>query len=663
MARIEVTAIPNGTETKAHRKGWSKRQQVAHNKAKICKLVREGRTYADAARSCGLSPAIIKYYKRSDPEFSQNLQFAMHNRDGKDQAEKDANRPDIPFEEFAKTYLHHQLFWHQLQWLDVIEGREPRDLHSTQEWHAGDRNLIVINTPPFHAKSSTITMDYVTYRICMDRGIRVMIISKNQDMAKKFLRGIKARLTSNQYRQLIQDFAPSEGFDKGNAEWTATHIYVNGADVAQEGRGVEKDPTVEAVGLGGHIYGARADIIIIDDGVTLDNVAQVESQIEWIEQEVDSRIEPDTGLLIVVGTRVAPIDLYTELINPNRFPEEVSPWTRLTQPMVLEFSDDPKDWTTLWPRSNQPGRGDKDSKPDQDNLFRMWDGVRAAQIRRKKSPRTWGMVYMQQQIDEDQVFSQEDVMGCVDSMRMPGYLFNAREGGGLDKGEDWKIICGLDPATVAGYTAIVVLGVNTRTRKRKVVKVYNERMTPAVMNKTIKMVTEKFNVDEWRVEANAFQKYMTQNPELFKYMASRGVLWHEHQTQRNKWDEEFGVSAMAMLFQGWQTGDNLISLPSKTDEATRQMIEQLVTWAPDLPDGHKTDIVMALWFASIRAAELTSVLIDGDMFFGDSEFRTLEDENARAVVDVDQFLVNQQFQPVGLWSRGVNYETVDGEFS
>lgn len=254
-------------------------------------------------------------------------------------------------------------------------------------------------------------------------------------------------------------------------------------------------------------------------------------------------------------------------------------------------------------------------------------------------------------------------MGCVDSMRMPGYLFNAREGGGLDKGEDWKIICGLDPATVAGYTAIVVLGVNTRTRKRKVVKVYNERMTPAVMNKTIKMVTEKFNVDEWRVEANAFQKYMTQNPELFKYMASRGVLWHEHQTQRNKWDEEFGVSAMAMLFQGWQTGDNLISLPSKTDEATRQMIEQLVTWAPDLPDGHKTDIVMALWFASIRAAELTSVLIDGDMFFGDSEFRTLEDENARAVVDVDQFLVNQQFQPVGLWSRGVNYETVDGEFS
>lgn len=663
MARIEVTPHPSNTTTNKPDKTWSKRRQVQHQKAKIVKLVKDGYTYADAARSCGLNPSIIKYYQRTDAEFKNNLSAARMWVAGKGNDEKFRQQPNIGFEEFAETYLHHKLFWHQLQWLDVIEGREPRNLHYTQEWHRGDPNLIVINTPPFHAKSSTITMDYVTYRICMDRGIRVMVISKNQDMAKKFLRGIKGRLTSNQYRQLQNDYAPIEGFDKGNAEWTATHIYVNGADAAQEGRGIEKDPTVEAVGLGGHIYGARADIIIIDDGVTLDNVGQVESQIEWIEQEVDSRIEPDTGLLIVVGTRVAPIDLYTELINPNRFPEEVSPWTRLTQPMVLEFADEPKDWTTLWPRSNQPGRGDKDSRPDADALYRMWDGVRAAQIRRKKSPRTWGMVYMQQQIDEDTVFAQEDVLGCVDSLRMPGYLFNAQEGGGLDKGNDWKIVCGLDPATVSGFTAIVVLGVNTRTRLRKVIKVYNERMTPAAMNRTIKQVTEHFNVDEWRVEANSFQQYMTQNPELFRYMASRGVLWHEHQTQKNKWDADFGVSAMAMLFQGWQDGNALISLPAKKDEPTRQMIEQLVTWSTDLPDGHKTDIVMALWFASIRAAELTSILVDGDMFMGDEEFRTEEELSDRSVIDVDQYLVNQQFQPVGLWSRGVNYEIADSEFS
>lgn len=632
---------PNNPYHHRATKGWGRAKQVAHNKSKILEFVRGGYTLAASEKMLGKKAGIIKYYKRSDEQFAIDLEIAIAHRDGKGRADRDEAKVEIGFQEFASKYLHHELFWHQLQWLDVIEGREPRDLHPNQQYHRGDPGLCIINTPPFHAKSSTITMDYVTYRICLDPGIRVMLISKNQDMAKKFLRGIKSRLTSNQYKDLIKDFSPPEGFDKGNAEWTATHIYVNGADVAQEGRGVEKDPTVEAVGLGGHIYGARADIIILDDCVTLDNANQVENQIEWIEQEVDSRIEPDSGLLLVVGTRVAPIDLYTELINPLRFPEEESPWTRLTQPIVLEFAEDPKDWVTAWPRSNQPGRGDKNPKPDKDGLYRMWDGVRVAAIRRKKSPRTWGMVYMQIQVDEDTVFSPEDVQGCINGRRMPGYLYGPDEGGGFDKGQDWRIIAGLDPATVAGHTAMVILGVNTRTRKRRVVEVLNDRMNPARMNSNIKQLTEKYQIDEWRVESNAFQQYMTQNPELFNFMAARGVLWNEHTTGRNKWDHEFGVSAMAMLFQGWEDGNNLIELPAKRGEAMVQFIEQLITWAPELPKGHKTDIVMAFWFANIRANELTSVMASGDMFNADGEFRSLNDINERDVIDIEQYLANR----------------------
>jgi hypothetical protein len=41
----------------------------------------------------------------------------------------------------------------------------------------------------------------------------------------------------------------------------------------------EKDPNIEAVGIGGQIYGKRADMIIVDDAVTLKNANEFEKQI------------------------------------------------------------------------------------------------------------------------------------------------------------------------------------------------------------------------------------------------------------------------------------------------------------------------------------------------------------------------------------------------
>src|SRR5690606_18997214 len=209
-------------------------------------------------------------------------------------------------------------------------------------------------------------------------------------------------------------------------------------------------------GIGGHIYGKRADLIILDDCVTLDNVNQLDNQIRWLQQEVDSRLEPETGRIMVIGTRVAPVDLYTELLNPDRYPAEESPWTYLSQPAVLEYADDPKDWVTLWPYSDHPPKGYR-GEPNEDGLYPRWNGERLARERAKKDPVTWAMSYQQEDVPENAVFPREAVMACVDEMRMPGSLFNPREGGGTPadaKGADWYIIAGLDLASSAGFTAI-----------------------------------------------------------------------------------------------------------------------------------------------------------------------------------------------------------------
>ncbi len=48
----------------------------------------------------------------------------------------------------------------------------------------------------------------------------------------------------------------------------------------------EKDPTVQALGIGGQVYGARANLIILDDCVTGANAHEWAKQLEWIQKEV-----------------------------------------------------------------------------------------------------------------------------------------------------------------------------------------------------------------------------------------------------------------------------------------------------------------------------------------------------------------------------------------
>ena len=184
--------------------------------------------------------------------------------------------------------------------------------------------------PPEHGKSTTLTMNYVTYRIAKDPNIRVLIISKTQSMAAKFLMGVKARLTHDTFSRFHIKYAPTGGYQNNSASWTQNLIYVS-SGVRDSG---EKDPTVQALGIRGHVYGARADLVILDDCVDGTNSHEYEKQIEWLQAEVSSRVST-SGCLLVVGTRLAGQDLYAALRDPSRYPEEVSPWSYLSMPAVV----------------------------------------------------------------------------------------------------------------------------------------------------------------------------------------------------------------------------------------------------------------------------------------------------------------------------------------
>lgn len=649
MAKVYKT--PDGKVIKSDpRKSPVRRRPENHvsdtklRKATFINYMKNGKSIKEACLDMGLTEAQYKYLRGSDVLFREEMDRLRLMKSGDFNA--DENRKNIsPFPEWCDEYLGTQLFNHHLQWIDVLEGRDPRNLHPSQTYIKGEPEFLLINTPPEHAKSTTITMNYVTYRICQDPNIRVIIVSQTQEMAKRFLRGIKDRLASENknYQKLQVDFGPDGGFDAGSAAWTADSIYIS-SSTRDSG---EKDPTVQALGIGGQIYGSRADLIILDDCVTGKNAHEYEKQMDWLQREVYNRLSYPGGRILLVGTRLSPVDLYGEIIKDDYYGDETSPWTYLTQPAVLEYADNSSDWKTLWPKTNRPPvsiAGRSQVVQDENGLWPMWPGEALRKRRASMSPRNWALVYQQESVVEDAIFPMKAVTGCVDGMRAAGPMVKGAPGHRLAGMDGLYVIGGFDPA-MTGNSASVILGVDRMTGERWVLDVWTKgNLKPDDIFDKIKELTVKYNVMEWRIEKNAMNLMVTQNRDIRNFLASRGCVLKEHYTGNNKWDSDFGVASMSMLFDGWESKKALIHLPSRSqDEGVKAFIEQLTTWEP-LPPGaktkKKTDCVMALWFAEIRAREIVGEV--DSVFHVSNPYQSERDKNRTVTIDMDLMGVAMQ---------------------
>lgn len=569
---------------------------LATTKQEFLRHMQRGLNINQALAAVDRQRSTYEVWRKNDPDFVSQVERIKTKRNA-----TPTEREILSFPEFSEKYLDAKVFPHMLNVVDLIEGRDPGWVHPGMTYERGERDLVMVNMPPEHAKTTSITINYVVYRICMDPNIRVILVSKTAEMAKKMLYAIKTRLTHPKYDAMIAAYAPMNGFDSDSEAWNQTMIYVS--DNARDSG--EKDPTVQALGIRGHIYGARADLIVLDDCVDLTNAHEYEKQIDWLQSEVISRVSA-SGAMLVVGTRLASKDLYSELRDPHRYPDEESPWSYLSMPAVLDFADDPKDWVTLWPRSNQPEPGTKgaDLTPDADGLFPKWDGPRLAKKRKRVSPRAWAMVYQQQQVSDDAVFNSDAIKAAINGNRMAGPIPRGMVGCRPEGMDGLIIVAGLDPAT-SGHTAAVCIGLDPRTNKRYVLDVYNKAgITPDAMREMIRAWTDKYKITEWRIERNGFQGFLVHDREINDYAASHGTVIRPHFTGSNKHDADFGVASMTTLFNGWQDKLQLIELPSTHgQESCKALVEQLVTWSPDAPKTQKTDIVMAMWFAELACRD------------------------------------------------------------
>jgi hypothetical protein len=605
---------------------------------KVLISLAQGSTIVAAMAAVGRNEVTYRQWTMGDPDFKERAEKARLEGKGVKSDLKDIK--ELGFPDFSEQFLDTKLFDHHLDWVDLIEGREPRWLHPSMTYEPGAANRVLINVPPEHAKSTVITTNYVVYKIVTNPNARVIVVSKTQGMARKFLGAIKTRLSHPSYMKLQVAYGPNGGYKADSTQWSADMIYLGtGRDSG------EKDPTVQALGFGSQIYGARADLIILDDVVMGSNSHEWEKQIEWLQKEVITRLGRH-GKLVIVGTRVAPVDLYKMIRDGGQWSGGKSPFTYFSQPAVLEFDEKPTNWKTLWPKTTQ--QENEIDEPDENGLYPKWDGPSLFTRRSEVAPSVWAMVYQQEDVQEDSIFSPTCIAGSVNGMRKRGPL-KPGVPGHPQRVEGAYTVIGLDPA-MAGATGAVVCTYNRSDGKIYILDCVNMTdPTPQKIQDLIEEWVEKYNPNELRIEINAHQKAYALDDNLRNYLAAHGCQLNSHFTGKNKWDTSFGVASMAMLFGNTRDGrfqdNNLIELPSNEgSEGLKTLVQELITWKPDTRN--PTDCVMALWFAVIRIRELMqqSTRIGN---YANNRWATRAQKYNRVSINLDEAIADQWSEQYG----------------
>lgn len=606
-------------------------------KDSLVERVQQGETIASALEHISYKRKTYEMWRKKDTAFATAVDVARQLRE----PGRVTKHEKIGFEEWRLKYLGVVTPWHQLQWVDLLEGREPRELHESQTFEKNKGNRLLINCPPFHGKTVALSIDYCTYRLCLDASFRILLISAAAELAKDFLFGIKARLTDPRYVDLQLAYAPDGGWESTAESWTESRIVFSLE--ARSGEAMhEKDANVQALGMRSKVYGRRADLIIVDDGVDHTNAAEYIKQMRWLRQMVESRLEL-SGKMLVIGTRVAPVDLYSELMNPDNYASQRVPWTYLASPAILEEHEDPKDHVTLWPYAQDPwvGVGDdfdtcicEDTAAcsagvviDGDLLFPRWDGIHLERGPKDANDATsWALIYQQRSVPDDATFPEYKIAKATNRHRLCGMLEVGRSGHPPQGMNGMFIVAGLDPS-IKGFAGIIILAVDPETHMRHVLGAWNMKAPTAQQLKDkMKELTTAYSVDEWRVEKTGLLQFFTQDQQLRQWFQDRSIRFTEHLTSgQTKWDPGFGVSSMSSLLgeydQPWDDKRSyrcitppLIEFPRHNQDGMKALVHQLITWTPEL-DPAKTpcDLVMALWFANTGAREYLGVGRNGNV--------------------------------------------------
>jgi len=185
------------------------------------------------------------------------------------------------------------------QWRDLVAPMHKEGLNFV---NTGKRKKLIL-WPRKHLKSSVFTEGETIRRALINPDIRIQLNTAVSDNSKRFLASIRGHLQTERFRAIFGELVPGPN----NKQYKN-----NAAELTLQSRSNHslREPTFSASGVGESHTSQHYDLIVHDDLMNRDNVANIEQIEKVITHYKDSLdlLEND-GELWVIGTRWHPLDI------------------------------------------------------------------------------------------------------------------------------------------------------------------------------------------------------------------------------------------------------------------------------------------------------------------------------------------------------------------
>lgn len=201
---------------------------------------------------------------------------------------------------FGEHYLGLTYYEHQARWRKNFDLRRHLQL-----------------APRSHGKSKIYSFELPIRDICYVDNIRILHVTNVEGEAQKYLLAVRRQFESNE--KIIEDFGDlTKGVDDAtgleyplSGTWSKAMFYVRRSDSTL------KDPTLQAIGAGQAITGARFNRILGDDVIEegdCDSIKKREEMEAWWNAVILELLDAD-GKALMIGTRKHGDDLYERTQN------------------------------------------------------------------------------------------------------------------------------------------------------------------------------------------------------------------------------------------------------------------------------------------------------------------------------------------------------------
>jgi predicted phage terminase large subunit-like protein len=450
-------------------------------------------------------------------------------------AKKKAMSDPIEFAKYVypnfKVGPHHRKLAKIFQ--DVVDGKKKR---------------VIINIAPRMGKSEFSSYLFPAYFLGQDPSKKIIMATHTAGLSEDFGRRVRNLIESEEYAEIFPDAVIADD-QKAAGKWST-------------GAGGQ----YYAVGVGGALAGRGADLFVIDDphseqDIKANSRATFDNAWSWFQTGPLQRLMPG-GAIVVIMTRWSLIDLTGRLVDFTIKNPEAEPWEVVELPAILPSGK------SLWPE--------------------QWPLEQLEAKKLQMDPRYWNAQYMQQPTSDMSALIKRTDWRVWEADEPPTceYLIQS-----WDTAHEVK--------TTSDYSACTTWGVwyneeDNMSPNLILLDAFKDRMTfPELKEVALK------HYNEWKPDACIIEKKAAGAP-LIQELRRMGIPIQEFTPSRGN-DKIVRLNAIADLFTSGK-----VWAPDR--RWARDVIEELASF----PAGEHDDFVDTTTQALLRYRQGGFVSLDSD---------------------------------------------------